>query len=142
MWFRLVLAIVFILSLAGCATTRKEAKDTHIQQLKMQIEKLNSELQRKKDEIYYLEGQLTDAQSQRIGYSKQEKNKELIGKSINMTPKNIQTALKNAGFYNGAIDGKIGKETTKAIMKFQKANGLADDGIVGKETWLKLKKYL
>ena len=56
--------------------------------------------------------------------------------------KDIQNALKNAGFYTGAIDGKIGPKTKKAVMEFQKANGLKDDGKVGPKTWAALEKYL
>jgi len=47
----------------------------------------------------------------------------------------IQTALKNAGFYSGNIDGKIGPKSKKAIDDFQKANGLKVDGKVGPKTW-------
>ena len=47
----------------------------------------------------------------------------------------IQTALKNAGFYAGNIDGKIGPKSKKAIEDFQKANGLKADGKVGPKTW-------
>ncbi len=54
----------------------------------------------------------------------------------------IQTALKNAGFYTGAIDGKIGPKSTAAIEAFQKANGLAADGKVGPKTWAVLGRYL
>ena len=54
----------------------------------------------------------------------------------------IQTALKNAGYYMGEIDGKIGRLTTKAIEDFQEANGLGVDGKVGPKTWSVLSKYL
>lgn len=54
----------------------------------------------------------------------------------------IQTALKNAGFYSGDIDGDIGPTTKKAIKAFQTANGLKPDGKVGPETWRKLIPYL
>ncbi len=54
----------------------------------------------------------------------------------------IQTALKNAGFYVGNIDGKIGPRSKKAIEDFQKANGLKMDGKVGPKTWEVLVKYL
>jgi len=54
----------------------------------------------------------------------------------------IQTALKNAGLYLGAIDGKIGPMTKAAIEAFQKANGLVVDGKVGSKTWQLLSKYL
>ena len=53
-----------------------------------------------------------------------------------------QIALKNANFYNGPIDGKIGSDTKKAIESFQKANGLEIDGLVGPMTWAKLKLFL
>lgn len=54
----------------------------------------------------------------------------------------IQTALKNAGFDPGSIDGKIGPKTKKAIKDFQAANGLTADSKVGPKTWAKLSKYL
>ncbi|MFA6079592.1 MAG: peptidoglycan-binding protein [Candidatus Omnitrophota bacterium] len=56
--------------------------------------------------------------------------------------KDIQSALKNAGFYSGAIDGKIGPKTKKAIQEFQAAKGLTVDGKVGPKTWAELAKYL
>ncbi|MDP3804094.1 MAG: peptidoglycan-binding domain-containing protein [Candidatus Omnitrophota bacterium] len=56
--------------------------------------------------------------------------------------KDIQLALKNAGFYTGSIDGKIGPKTKSAIVEFQKARGLKADGKVGPKTWAELEKYL
>ena len=55
--------------------------------------------------------------------------------------KQIQQALKNAGFYQGAIDGRIGPKTRAAIQEFQKANGLKADGVAGSKTWSKLSPY-
>ena len=54
----------------------------------------------------------------------------------------IQTALKNAGLYNGNIDGKIGPASRRAIETFQKSNGLKADGKVGPKTWAALEQYL
>jgi hypothetical protein len=54
----------------------------------------------------------------------------------------IQTALKNAGLYVGALDGKMGPMTKKAIEDFQAANNLKNDGKVGPQTWVALKEYL
>jgi peptidoglycan hydrolase-like protein with peptidoglycan-binding domain len=54
----------------------------------------------------------------------------------------IQTALKNAGYYTGSIDGKIGTKTKVAIEEFQKANSLNADGKVGPKTWAVLSSYL
>jgi peptidoglycan hydrolase-like protein with peptidoglycan-binding domain len=56
--------------------------------------------------------------------------------------KEIQTALKNAGYYAGAIDGAVGPQTKKAIEGFQKANGLQVDGKVGPKTWAVLSAHL
>ncbi len=53
----------------------------------------------------------------------------------------IQMVLKNAGFYSGNIDGKIGPKSKKAIEDFQKANGLKVDGKVGPKTWEAMSKY-
>lgn len=58
------------------------------------------------------------------------------------TVKEIQTALKNAGYYTGWIDGKLGPKTKKAIEEFQKANDLKADGKVGRKTWCILSKHL
>lgn len=60
----------------------------------------------------------------------------------NPTTKDIQLALKNAGFYQGKIDGDLGPKTKASIRAFQKANKLAVDGRVGPKTWGKLKTYL
>lgn len=53
----------------------------------------------------------------------------------------IQNALKNAGFYKGEIDGKIGSGTKKATSEFQESQGLVADGVMGSKTWAKLKVY-
>ncbi len=58
------------------------------------------------------------------------------------TVNEIQTALQNAGFYSGAVDGKLGPNTKKAITEFQKSQGLVADGKVGPKTWDVLNKYL
>ncbi len=57
------------------------------------------------------------------------------------TNKDIQIALRNAGFYNGEIDGDIGPMTEQAIRQFQRMHNLSVDGKVGPKTWSVLKKY-
>lgn len=54
----------------------------------------------------------------------------------------IQAALKKAGFYKGEIDGKIGPKTRRAIVAFQRSKRLKPDGVVGSKTWEELSKYL
>ena len=52
----------------------------------------------------------------------------------------IQPKLKSLKYYNGAIDGLGGPQTTKAIKAFEKANGLFVDGrLFGKERKLLVK---
>ncbi len=50
----------------------------------------------------------------------------------------IQKRLKEWGYYSGAVDGIFGTATRNAVIKFQKANGLEADGIVGKKTLEKM----
>ena len=47
------------------------------------------------------------------------------------TVSEIQTRLKNWGYYTGSVDGVYGSQTEKAVRYFQKKNGLQVDGKVG-----------
>ena len=46
----------------------------------------------------------------------------------------VQEKLKQYGYFKGAVDGIFGKETYDAVVWFQRKNGLAVDGVVGKAT--------
>ncbi|MDR0859138.1 MAG: spore cortex-lytic enzyme [Oscillospiraceae bacterium] len=46
----------------------------------------------------------------------------------------IQTKLKNWGYYTGTIDGIYGSATAAAVKKFQSKNKLTADGIAGNAT--------
>ena len=49
--------------------------------------------------------------------------------------KTVQKRLKELGFYRGNLDGKFGTNSVNALKKFQRANGLKDDGVAGKGTY-------
>ena len=46
----------------------------------------------------------------------------------------IQTKLKEKGYYSGNIDGIFGEQTRKAVVAFQRDAGLTQDGIAGPNT--------
>lgn len=48
--------------------------------------------------------------------------------------KQVQTKLKNWGYYKGKVDGIYGWRTAIAVKAFQRKNGLKADGIVGNAT--------
>ena len=50
----------------------------------------------------------------------------------------LQEKLVSLGYNTNGIDGIFGIGTNKAVMSFQKSNGLVADGIVGQNTWRKL----
>lgn len=50
------------------------------------------------------------------------------------TVKEIQTRLKNWGYYFGSVDGAFGSKTEEAVRYFQRKNGLTADGQVGNQT--------
>lgn len=47
----------------------------------------------------------------------------------------LQILLNGMGYSCGAADGDFGSKTTAAVKRFQKANGLTQDGVVGTDTW-------
>lgn len=52
--------------------------------------------------------------------------------------KQVQSALVAHG-YKVTVDGSFGPKTEQAVKGFQTKNGLKQDGVVGPETWTKLK---
>lgn len=121
---RLILFFLFLF-VAGCVSLPDErvvpsASESKAQQLKDRISQLESE---------------NLSLRQRLEVAQKAEIRMPIGTEI-------QAALKNAGFYQGKIDGQIGSQTKEAIRKFQEANGLNPDGVIGSRTWEILIKYL
>ena len=127
-----LVAGVFALGLAGCATAPKQ--NSEIDSLKNQVMTLEDQLKARDEEITTLKDELNRApQAQGVAAAEA---------CVKQSAKSIQTALNNAGYYNGPIDGRIGKQTRDGIKEFQKANNLKSDGRVGSKTWAVLKAYL
>jgi peptidoglycan hydrolase-like protein with peptidoglycan-binding domain len=123
------LVALFIISLNGCASSRN--KDLEIQGLRNQVAALESQTPVKTEEVFSDQVIVNIEDSNKIGDIKE-----------GPSPRQIQAALKNAGYYQGVIDGKIGRQSRQAIRDFQRANNLSVDGKVGKKTWAVLREYL
>ena len=125
MFTRIILSVFLVFVLAGCATGSK---------------KQAAQSQPVARESHFRDYDYDDTLPSE-SYEKPAK-KTYSEPVIQLSSKQIQRALKKAGFYQGPIDGKIGTKTKEAIIKFHKANGLKADGIVGKRTSEELNKYL
>ena len=130
-----VVAVFGLFILSGCATVNKNDELTN-QGLRNKISVLESQLSEKDNEINALKESMVKSEPE-TSFSAQKAEVKTCADA-----KQIQTALKNAGYFQGVVDGKMGKKTRAAIKDFQKANKLHVDGKVGKNTWLVLKEYL
>lgn len=128
MFTRVALAIFFISVVAGCATNSKK----HAARTQPVITQKSYQQETYSQDYDLLPDDGCEAPEQKT-YSVTAEQ---------LSPKQIQQALKNAGYYDGPVDGKIGPKTKAAIIKFQKANGLKPDGVVGKRTSAGLNRHL
>jgi septal ring factor EnvC (AmiA/AmiB activator) len=141
---------VFLLS--GCVTTSKYKTD--MDRLQSKIEELEASVKEQESARASNQAQLEAALKKQSEIEQEfestmnrlkslSKKKSAQGSELKMpSAKEIQAALKGAGFYSGELDGVIGPATKEAIRKFQEANQLTPDGVVGSKTWAILEKYL
>lgn len=147
MFDRIVLfvsGVLFLFSLSGCANMRRQ-NDMEMQGLRNQVSVLESQLQSKDEEINSLKESLTKTTTlEKDTQSGTTVRRKRSVPEVKSRPniRQIQTALSNAGFNPGSIDGRMGRQTREAIRQFQKANNLRPDGRVGKRTWAALRGYL
>ena len=50
-----------------------------------------------------------------------------------------QSLLKQRGYYTAAADGVFGSRSVDATIRFQRAEGIRTDGVVGPATWRALQ---
>jgi hypothetical protein len=120
-----VVPITFLL--AGCSTVSSkrlnnletkvstlEAKVDSVEQRQSAIEGQTGE---SRESVGYLKGKVDSRGPSTVVVTGLKGNEGYLYKSGKkfLTHKDIQFALKNAGLYNGIIDGKIGKNTKKAM---------------------------
>jgi peptidoglycan hydrolase-like protein with peptidoglycan-binding domain len=123
----LVVVSLFVVLLAGCTTAHRK-HESQPKESAYRSDYPQSETQLKEEVATWSPSlSLSDTTSSPV---------------IKLSARQIQRTLKNAGYYQGSIDGKIGSKTKEAIIKFQKAHGLKPDGIVGKKTAMALNTYL
>ena len=64
--------------------------------------------------------------------------KQLQKGSKGTAVKKLQILLNGLGWSCGTVDSDFGAKTEKAVIAYQKACGLEQDGVVGAKTWAKL----
>ena len=155
---QMILGICAAVLLAGCATTASKSQPL-VAQLQLRVGELERELDAKDERIKNLEYDVKDltyevdkvktSMARRTTVHRSSRSETVVSRKdddriirVPVSPHKVQKALKNAGFYNGKIDGKVGSGTKKAISRFQKDNGIKADGLVGRETWGMPQEYL
>lgn len=64
--------------------------------------------------------------------------KQIKSGSTGSAVRKLQILLNGLGYSCGSVDGSFGTRTLTAVKAYQKAQGIAQDGIVGATTWGKL----
>jgi murein L,D-transpeptidase YcbB/YkuD len=140
-----VIALV-VLTLVGCAGPKQQAKE--VGRLRSDVNLLGERVSQLERSGLSGDSSTTSAWPDPLltpsapAPSASSASKPAASASAKPPKKDIQTALKNAGFYDGALDGKIGPRTREAIKEFQRLHGLKVDGVVGRLTWKQLSPYL
>jgi len=153
---KLIMILGLVVFVAGCAS-KGAKKDIRILQAQVgtitdelvrmdeSLQETRSAIQEEQNRISQLEANLSSSR----GRLKSLREEESVIQGIYRTPSGfelpsiqIQQALQTAGYYRGTLDGKIGPQTRTAVQAFQRDNGLGVDGVVGRQTWGKLKVYL
>ncbi len=112
------------------------------QETKSELDNLRNALSQEKERTMELENKMAALSSELQSFKVMSTYETSPTIATDDFTKKVQLCLYTAGFDPGKIDGKMGSQTIQAIKGFQEANGIKADGIVGKETWNILQKYL
>ena len=139
-----IVAMLALCLVSGCETVPKKFK-AEVSDIKTRVDTLETRVEgveTKTSDVERMSNDqakaIEDLKTKPVGTNVSVKHRS-GGKS---NVREIQTCLKNAGFYSGKIDGVKGKQTRKAIREFQESNGLKADGVVGPKTWDSLSRYM
>ena len=145
---KLALFVVFgilALGVTGCVGNGKYNKDMNM--MRSQLQLVQSDVENVRTGQQKIEDDIAEVAKQKASGS--FSGGASVSGEIYRTPsgftlpsRDIQKALKNAGYYNGSVDGKIGSATRSAIKQFQEDQGLSADGVCGRRTWSKLQPFL
>ncbi len=142
----IVVLAAFVIS--GCGTSQKRVQ-SEVTGIKTRVETLESRVEgveSKQADVERMTAEqaqaLDDLKSVRVPQPNTNISVKPRARAYTGRMKDIQQALKNAGYYDGKIDGVKGKNTKKAIKDFQKASGLRADGVAGPRTWDLLSNHL
>lgn len=125
---KIAVVVLFSMLLVGCdQLSGKKELETKVAALTEALNAKDQEILKLKEDLAALQTPATP---------------EAQAAAVELSAKQIQTGLKNAGFDVGKIDGKIGPKTKEAIRLFQEGHGLPADGNLNAETAAELKKYL
>jgi len=137
-YFLIFLLVVVLFGFSGCVSTSNVNKK--IGEIENRVQLIEEQQVQLADGLSEQRIAQRDLQNLVESLKEKEATKAAVV-SITPTTKQIQSALKTAGYYAGNIDGVAGDNTKDAINKFQKENGLVADGVVGRNTWSALSKY-
>jgi murein L,D-transpeptidase YcbB/YkuD len=144
--------------LTGCATTSKQPST--VSQLQNRVDEIESQLDAQGEDIADIKSSISGiarhvveapdvteaSDAPRVRVEESLSKATLSGGEgvlrVPVDPREVQRALKSAGYYTGEIDGKLGAGSQKAIKDFQVEHQLVSDGIIGQKTWTQLKVYL
>jgi len=130
------------LLMAGCATSLR-SKASEVESLKTQVASLETQVGQLNAQVEELSKKQATVEEQPAAPAPAVKENRLAkGPNAALSPRQVQLALKSAGFYAGPIDGKLGHQTKEAVRAFQRSNGLTPDGKVGTKTSIALAKFL